>query len=488
MTSTLQTPSKRPRGEETPGNTLFEHSGPRLGINNLHYEILGEVFRLSLSDLQPRVQGELYQLMVVCQQWKDVCLSTHHLWSSLSFYLSGEEAEEQEVIRRCKLWFSRAGGLGLCVDLFIQGWDYHNRVNGLPVLDKLKDLWSYLASLSRLRSIHLRGFELVSISDWFNQSWPPLTNLVIDVSKRSIPQFGLGRALQDYDNTAITTANYMLSALKCNAIGNSMGLRNLTSLTLHAYLSAYFVLALVEEAQGLKVLDVDLHPKGYRSPLETGEENKAVWKKLQEGKTISLPGLRDVRLANITGQEELVEHLRIPQCQILSVNDPGISSLTPLQECLQGSSTTLEQVRLRLLQVDDNRLLGFLRDYPCIDTLALHRLERVDGSFLADLSLDENAVVLRKLRSFDIKGNWKRFNTDALVRFIKSKGVTFRAKALKREDKAVDLDGSLEWLLFQDWLYPELFVRYDAHDTSVKLLRTVKVDKHYNSETDEVEE
>ena len=34
----------------------------------------------------------------------------------------------------------------------------------------------------------------------------------------------------------------------------------------------------------------------------------------------------------------------------------------------------------------------------------------------------------------------------------------------------------MEWALFQDWLFPELFVRYDEFDPSVKLLRTERVD------------
>ncbi|KAJ3500597.1 hypothetical protein NMY22_g19210 [Coprinellus aureogranulatus] len=470
MTSTLQTPSQRPRGEETSGNTLFEHSRPRLGMNGLHYEILGEIFRLSLSARLQIVQDEVYQFMLVCRNFRGACLSTPRLWTGVAFnLLHGTKAEEQKAIRRCKM----------C-------WDYQKPKNGLPTLTRPARLWNYLASLPRLSTIRLRSREIVSIFEWFYCSWNPLTDLTIDASKQSITAPPPRNVFAEYGDVASATADDMLTKWKSNAVGEGMGLGNLTTLTLHAYISTYFLLSVLEETPALESLDVDLNPNGCRSHLVLNEGVR--WKTGQSDKVISLLRLRELKIANVTQKEEVLECLRVPHCQRLRVQDMNSHFLPLLIQCLEGSGVTLKQLELRFINVINYHLLRFLRNFPCIHALTLHRLELVNGSFLDDLALDGNHQVLHRLKSLDIAGNWKQFDTTALVRFIKSKGVTFRARALKGEDDAVDPDGSLEWALFQDSLYPELFVRYEAHGASAKLLRTVKVNKQNTWEIDEAEE
>ncbi|TEB23178.1 hypothetical protein FA13DRAFT_1778448 [Coprinellus micaceus] len=163
-----------------------------------------------------------------------------------------------------------------------------------------------------------------------------------------------------------------------------------------------------------------------------------MWKDVQQRKRIPLPKLHDLALSNLTQQEGVLRYLRVPHCRELRLSDPRSTIIPLLVQSLEGSTSTLKRLNIRDLDIDDWGLL--------------------------------------ELHSLDIAGNWKEFDTEALVRYVKAKGRSLRGKGPAEGGSIEYVDGALKLVLFEDWLYPELFVRYNVFDRRVKPLRTVKVD------------
>jgi hypothetical protein len=222
--------------------------------------------------------------------------------------------------------------------------------------------------------------------------------------------------------------------------------------------SSFFTLSLLEESPSLKKLELNLHPKGYKSSMDFEHGDSVTWEGLRGKIPVILLGLCDAKLTNITRQEEVLKYLKLSRCQRLRISDPGSNIIPLLSGCLEGSTTTLEQLDLRDLHVGDLGLLKFLQAFPRIRSLTLYRLGPFAGTIFEDPLCYENCSVLPTLQSLEIAGNWRCFDTETLVRFIRAKGRSLRGKDAQEGGGFEYVDGTLKWALFQDWLYPELFV------------------------------
>ncbi|TEB24100.1 hypothetical protein FA13DRAFT_1777998 [Coprinellus micaceus] len=404
-----------------------------IATDRFPYEVLGDIFRRALRDSLGTSEGdqqELMNVMLVCRHWcgaaivhlPDVnasvfrdqyhslpstlsrgaqpahqprqqpapeqvqCGLLHQLWRRFAFDIPGHNSEE-ELVRRCKLWFSRAAGFTLGVKLFMQGWTLDERMEGdLAIPTKL---WEYLANVPQLRSLSLKEQEILSVFELLNHSWGYLEHLSIDFSKIATPERMHRNTFIDSDHVSRATANCMWAARSITVDFNAAPQQNnLATLTLHAYVSSFFALSFLEESPSLQKLDLNLHPKGYRWE-QPEDEHAIMWKDVQRRKRISLPKLHDLALSNLTAGRRPTS--------------------------LEGSTSTLKRLNIRDLDIDDWGLLELLRNYPLIRSLTLYRLEHVDGPLFDELLLYENCGVLTMLHSLDIAGNWKEFDTEALV-------------------------------------------------------------------------
>ncbi|TEB23174.1 hypothetical protein FA13DRAFT_1818592 [Coprinellus micaceus] len=452
-----------------------------LTICSLHYyEILADIFQRVLENTAPAEtdQDDLVSPMVVCKHWRAVALSTLRLWSTLAVDVLGRGAQEQDdIIDAASYGFP---GRRL-VYVFIRGWDVpfvnqHGKIPGQPESHDLQELWEYFAGLSNLAFLRLCGLELIHFRDWFLQPVTSLSQLIIDVSKApaSIPS-ARDMMYTDYDNTQVAIGNN-ISIMRSAAISNAVDqLHRLKSLTLHVYVASSFVLSLLEESPLLESFDLDLHPKGYR----TIQDNSDPTLKRVRANAVVLSHLRDLKLAHITEQEQVLEYMRAPRlrklCDAAAAEPPWVFFSNNRGFSFFPNNNPPADARL-----DDRNLLEFLRVYPNVQSLTMDRLDCVTGSAFDDLQLLEYSSLLAKLRNLHISGNWKTFSQDALVRFIRMRGKKGFVKA--RGGGSGDGEGggaaqrTLEWAYFRDWLYPELFVRYDAFDCSAKLLRVEEVD------------
>lgn len=246
------------------------------------------------------------------------------------------------------------------------------------------------------------------------------------------------------------------------------GTNSLTSLSLHARMSTAFVLRLLEESPALETCEIDLEQCYHH----LGERDAMHWTRFRGGVKVVLPKLRTLKIYNAgRGQDDLAHFVRVPNLCKLRLYKYSADVGLFLETCVAGSRSTLKHIDLRLAAMEDDRLLGALRQYPNISTLTLYCLERFDGSFLDALQLDENQSLLSKLRSLDIKGEWDEFDTLALVRFIKRRGTSWKRTAPTEEAKTLELAS------FEDVYTPKRYVRYDASEPKTKLMRTVVVGK-----------
>ncbi|KAJ3513741.1 hypothetical protein NMY22_g14952 [Coprinellus aureogranulatus] len=453
----------------------------------LHYELLAEIFQLVLFQHGASESGqeELVNLMLVCHQWRNVALNTPRLWSQVAFDLVGTRSEEDDIIRRCKLWFSRAKSLPLSIDVFHRR-DSPSLMGPIFVEDDYypnKDkLWDYLSSVPQLHRVRLTGGSVSCVYSWFGRPRRNLKNLVIDISH------GRGESGM-FGATISRSADILNGETICVDSITRLGLPSnrpnaLTTLTLRARVSTFFVLCLLEESPLLQTCELDLYPN-YSPRLDPDawpvllfqpQDAPLQWAKLRKNTEVVLHNLQDFKLFNVIqeqpiGSEELAGYLRIPKLRKLQLSNYDADLGPFFEKCLSGSRSTLKSLDLRHLSTADQPLLNILRGFPNIEGLTLYRLESFSGALFDDLQLDEHIPILPRLHHLDIAGNWKHFDDMALVRFVKSRG-----RSWKRDTWQNAALRKLEWALFQDWLYPELYVRYDAFDPSVKLLRTVKVD------------
>ncbi|KAJ3543470.1 hypothetical protein NMY22_g3131 [Coprinellus aureogranulatus] len=454
----------------------------------LHYELLAEIFQLVLFQhgASEIGQEELVNLMLVCHQWRNVALNTPRLWSQVAFDLVGTRSEEDDIIRRCKLWFSRAKSLPLSIDVFHRR-DSPSLMGPIFVEDDYypnKDkLWDYLSSVPQLHRVRLTGGSVSCVYGWFGRPRRNLKHLVIDIShgRDEDGTFSamISRSAEVVNGEAVCVDSITRQGLPLNRPNA------LTTLTLSAGVSTFFVLCLLEESPLLQTCELDLYPNYCpRQDSDTLpillfqplQDAPLRWSTLRRNAEVVLHNLREFKLSNViqerpNGPEELADYLRIPKLRKLQLSNYDADLGPFFEKCLSGSRSTLKSLDLRHLSTADQPLLNILRGFPSIEGLTLYRLESFAGTLFDDLQLDEHIPILPNLHHLDIAGNWKHFDDMALVRFVRSRGRswkrdTWRDAALRK----------LEWALFQDWLYPELFVRYDAFDPSVKLLRTVKVD------------
>jgi hypothetical protein len=235
------------------------------------------------------------------------------------------------------------------VYVFIRGFyvpfvNQHGKIPGQPESHDLQELWEYFAGLSNLAFLRLCGLELIHFRDWFLQPVTSLSQLIIDVSKAtaSIPS-ARDMMYTDYDNTQVAIGNN-ISIMRTAAIGNAVDqLHRLKSLTLHVYVASSFVLSLLEESPLLESFDLDLHPKGYR----TIQDNSDPTLKRVRANAVVPSHLRDLKLAHITEQEQVLEYMRAPRLRKLCVTDLR-TRLSPLiHSCIEGSYRTLQQLNLR---------------------------------------------------------------------------------------------------------------------------------------------
>ena len=172
--------------DEALGGSRIPRDAP---VCMLHYELLAEVFQRVLfggCSTSEADQEELVNLTLTCRRWRNVAINTPRFWSRIAFDLVGTRSEEEDIIRRCNIWFPRAKPLPLSVDIFlrqntpslmgphfVQG-DFH------ASRDKL---WDYLSHLPRLNTMRLRTPNVSYIADWFAQPRNScLKHIAIDIS------------------------------------------------------------------------------------------------------------------------------------------------------------------------------------------------------------------------------------------------------------------------------------------------------------------
>ncbi|TEB23179.1 hypothetical protein FA13DRAFT_1798290 [Coprinellus micaceus] len=255
---------KRHKLREVPSeSSKFKQAA--IATDRFPYEVLEDIFRRALRDSLGTSEGdqqELMNVMLVCRHWCGAAVSTPQLWRRFAFDIPGHNSEE-ELVRRCKLWFSRAAGFTLGVKLFMQGWTLDERMEGdLAIPTKL---WEYLANVPQLRSLSLKEQEILSVFELLNHSWGYLEHLSIDFSKITTPERMHRNTFIDSDHVSRATANCMWAARSITVDFNAAPQQNnLATLTLHAYVSSFFALLFLEESPSLQKLDLNLHPKGYR--------------------------------------------------------------------------------------------------------------------------------------------------------------------------------------------------------------------------------
>lgn len=503
--SPLTRSKRRKQGIETRALGEAEKSR-KASINNVHYELLADIFQRVLfqTGISESSQEQLVNLMLVCQQWRNMALNTTQLWCELAFDVVGTRSEEEEIIRRCMLWFSRAKTLPLSIDIFFRR--YKPSVMGPAFIEgdvhlKKEKLWDYLAGIPQLHRIRLCGPAVSCINEWFVRPRSALQYLIIeaclDVESVDMSGFRYRRYMD------VAHAETMCVEDITRRGWPSTRPTTLTILSLHARVSSFFVLCLLEESPLLETCDLDMHPSlpppassvGYQGPAHNAVQGNfmhvpafnpnlgnpfhgepMLWSKLRGSNDVVPPKLRYLKLFNVIGdeqegQDELARFLRTPKLRQLQLSNYCAEITHFFEKCFSGLELTLRNMDLRYLNIADNQLLNILRNYPNLSALTLHRLECLNGSFLDALQLDGSHSILSRLRTLDIYGNWKCFSDMALVRFIKD-----RAKSWKL-NTAHGGTRTLEWALFKGWLFPELYVRYDAFNLSTKLLRTVKVEK-----------
>ncbi|KAF6765396.1 hypothetical protein DFP72DRAFT_202705 [Ephemerocybe angulata] len=365
--------------------------------NAIPPELLGQIFKFTLSTSDTTQEKQVNVLCLVCRRWRDVALATPSLWASVD--LGSIRAPVPGLnFKRIKTWLARSG----IVPKSLKFAGYHDSTNRCPI--PTHELVELLVDGGPFGNLSLECGDGACLADLFDQTYSART-----MNTTSLSTHSLNLVFEEYLSqsfTSIWTILRRFPALRRLSldfpwysswiIPEDLPLANLRSLTLAVDWPLRLLLRLFRRSPNLETLVMD-YKQLARDPnevLPTDDEQ------------VLLPNLRTLELRHMvsgSADTRILHTLRAPSLQSLEIrygpdgdyldemNDVEVSDLNSnIISLTQGPHrvTDLQHLVIQALPISSSESLRpTLSALPTLSHLTF-------DSFEADSTLFENADYL----------------------------------------------------------------------------------------------
>ncbi|KAF8137256.1 hypothetical protein EV363DRAFT_1580935 [Boletus edulis] len=283
--------------------SLLAHQALTSPARRIPPEVLGEVFYHCLSKtpyITPRDVESPMMLTRVCRHWRDVALSTPHLWSSLSVYLQKTTCEDYR--RGCASWSARAKSIPLTIRVL----NDINMVAADPILVSSVIRWLQ-PLIAQSSDLWWHGPSLPSLFVPERETNLPIQRLHI-TTQRDAPSIYFPGTAKRLCSVSLQCFNYDLQSL--DAI--NLPWDNLVELNMHfALFSSALFVQLLTRCGHLRTIVV--------SCLSADEDQRGALRAFAPG-SITHPWLRRIEIKVIrAGLNAIFDALTLPALEELDI-------------------------------------------------------------------------------------------------------------------------------------------------------------------------
>ncbi|KAF6744917.1 hypothetical protein DFP72DRAFT_60829 [Ephemerocybe angulata] len=368
-------------------------------------EILGQIFKFSLSISETFQEEQVNVLCLVCRRWRVTALGTPSLWASVDLTAS---SDQQLNFERVKTWFARSGVIPK--NLTITGYHHYVPDGGCPLLSH--DLANLLVDRAPFDSVSLRCGNGACLESVFSQMHRDTAQNTTSSSLRSLDLEMMDHPSDSFAGIwAILRWFPALCSLSLDlpwfettwTVPEDLRLTNLTRLILACDWPFSSIVTILRSSVNLEVLVLD-----YKQLIrEPGEVFPSIWD------PVVLPRLRKLEMRRIAGgspDTQLLRYLRAPSLQTLEIrfgpdyldllnDEQGSDFSSDIISLVQGPNSVsgLQHLLIQAIPISSSAVLRQVIDaFPTLVHLTLDGLESDSSLFIDPFYL--GGMLLPRLR------------------------------------------------------------------------------------------